>query len=118
MQTKDLQDVALKALDDLKAIDTAVIDVRPLTTITDLMIICTGTSTRHVKSIADNLVAEAKKHNVSYLHVEGNLDDNWVLVDMGDIVIHIMLAATRRFYDLESLWEPMGMCELKVKEAR
>lgn len=116
MQTKDLQEVAVKALDDLQAIDMTIIDVRPLTTITDLMIICSGRSTRHIKSIADNLVAQAKKHHVSDLHIEGDEDSEWVLVDMGDIVVHIMLPTTRAFYDLEALWEPLA--ELKTQEVR
>ena len=116
MQTKDLQDIAVKALDDLQAIDMTIIDVRPLTTVTDLMIICTGRSTRHIKSIADNLVAQAKKQQVSYLHIEGDEDSEWILVDMGDIVVHIMLATTRTFYNLEALWEPLS--ELKMQEVR
>lgn len=114
MQTKHLQEIAVKALEDLQAIDTTVIDVRPLTTVTDIMIICTGRSTRHVKSIADNLIAQAKKNNVTYVHVEGDQDDEWVLVDMSDIVVHIMLANVRSFYNLETLWAPMN--ELKTKE--
>jgi len=116
MQTKDLQEVAIKALDDLQAIDMTVIDVRPLTTITDLMIICTGRSTRHIKSIADNLVAQAKKHHIKDVHIEGDESSEWVLVDLGDIVVHIMLATTRSFYNLEALWEPLG--ELQIVEAR
>jgi ribosome-associated protein len=115
MQTKDLQEIALKALDDLQAIDTTVMDVRPLTTITDLMIICSGRSTRHVKSIADNLVTQAKKNHVNYLHIEGDQDDEWVLVDMGDIVVHIMLPEIRTFYNLEALWEPLT--EMQAQEA-
>lgn len=113
MQTTDLQKIAVKALDDLQAIDTTIIDVRPLTTITDLMIICTGRSSRHIKSIADNLVTQAKLSQVSYLHVEGGEDSEWVLVDMGDIVVHIMLSTTRSFYNLEALWEPMGGLKMK-----
>jgi len=118
MQTNDLQALALKALDDLQAIDTTVIDVRPLTTVTDLMIVCTGRSSRHIKSIADNLVAQAKEHNVTYLHLEGDETSDWVLVDMGDIVVHIMLATARSFYDLESLWEPMSTLQMQVQEVR
>ncbi len=114
MQTKHLQEIAIKALEDLQAIDTTVIDVRPLTSITDVMIICTGRSSRHVKSIADNLVTQAKKNNVSYVHAEGDQDDEWVLVDMGDVVVHIMLPAVRTFYNLEALWEPMT-AEVKTK---
>ena len=116
MQTKDLQEIAVKALDDLQAIDMTIIDVRPLTAITDLMIICTGRSTRHIKSIADNLVAQAQNKNVSYLQMEGEDGSEWILVDMGDIVVHIMLATTRTLYNLEALWEPL--VELKSQEAR
>lgn len=116
MQTNDLQNLAVKALDDLQAIDTTIIDVRQLTTVTDLMIICTGRSTRHLKSIADNLVMQAKQQDVNYLHIEGNENSDWVLVDMGDVVVHIMLATTRDFYDLEALWEPME--ELRTQEVR
>lgn len=116
MQTKDLQEIAVKALDDLQALDVTLIDVRPLTTVTDLMIICSGRSTRHIKSIADNLVAQAKKHHVDYLHMEGDAESEWVLVDMGDIVVHIMLPTARSFYNLEALWEPMS--ELKVQKAQ
>ncbi len=116
MQTNDLQNLAIKALDDLQAIDTTIIDVRPLTTVTDLMIICTGRSTRHIKSIADNLVAQAKQQQVDYLHIEGDETSDWVLVDMGDIVVHIMLATARSFYNLEALWEPMGV--LQAQEVR
>ena len=116
MQTNDLQNLAVKALDDLQAIDTTIIDVRPLTTVTDLMIICTGRSSRYIKSIADNLVAQAKQQHVSYLHMEVDETSDWVLVDMGDVVVHIMLAATRTIYDLEALWEPME--ELRAQEVR
>ncbi len=113
MQTNDLQKIAMKALDDLQAIDTTIIDVRPLMTVTDLMIICTGRSTRHIKSLADNLVAQAKLHHVQDLHIEGGEDSEWTLVDLGDIVVHLMLPTTRSFYNLEALWEPMG--ELKLQ---
>ena len=107
MQTKKLQALAVKVLDELQAADMVILDVRQLTTITDVMIICSGRSTRHVKSIADNLVAQAKKHRVSYLHMEGEKESEWVLVDMGDIVVHVMLPAIRSFYNLEALWEPL-----------
>ena len=114
MQTNDLQALALQALEDLQAIDTTVIDVRPLTSVMDVMIICTGRSSRHVKSIADNLTIHAKKHSVKYVHIEGDENNEWVLVDMGDVVVHVMLAATRSFYNLEALWEPI--MELQAKQ--
>ena len=119
MQTKNLQKMAITALEDLQALDLRLMDVRSLTTITDFMILCTGRSTRHVKAIADNLIMVAKKKQLSYLHLEGELDDGWMLVDMGDLVVHIMLPTVRAFYNLEALWEPMTMsAELKTKSAK
>lgn len=116
MHTTDLQALAVKALDDLQALDVVILDVRPLTTVTDVMIICTGRSTRHIKSTADNVVMRAKEAKISYLHIEGDQENEWVLVDMGDVVVHIMLAHIRSFYNLEALWEPMN--KLAAKEAR
>lgn len=107
MQTKELQALAEKVLADAQAMDLTVLDVRQLTTITDIMIVCSGRSTRQVKSIADKLVAEALACGVTYLRMEGEQESEWVLVDMGDLVVHIMLPAVRQFYDLEALWEPL-----------
>lgn len=106
MNKEPLQKIAIGALEDLKAIDIVAIDVRALTTITDTMIICTGRSNRHVVSLAQNVVTEAKKHKASFIHMEGEREGEWVIVDLGDVVVHIMQAATREFYSLEDLWEP------------
>lgn len=106
MNTESLQKMAIGALEDLKALDIVSIDVRALTTITDTMIICTGRSSRHVVSLSENVVTEAKKQKVSFIHVEGQREGEWVIVDLGDVVVHIMQAATREFYSLEDLWEP------------
>jgi len=88
-------------------VDLVTIDVRPLTSLTDVMIICSGTSTRHVKALADNVVSTAKAHQVSYIKMEGQQAGEWILVDLGDLVIHVMLPATRSFYSIEDLWEPI-----------
>lgn len=99
-----LQRVVIGALEDLKARETREIDVRGKTSITDLIIITSGTSTRHVKSIADEVVRAAKKAGLPPIGVEGEREAEWVLVDLGDIVVHVMLPRTREFYGLERLW--------------
>ena len=94
----------LDALEDLKAKDVKEIDVRGKTSITDLLVVASGTSTRHVKSIADEVVRFAKRAGVLPIGVEGEREAEWVLVDLGDIVVHVMLPRVREFYGLERLW--------------
>ena len=79
--------------------------VADLTSVTDHMVIACGTSNRHVKSLADNVIDKCKKQGIRPLGIEGTEKSEWVLVDLGDVVAHIMLPATRQFYDLERLWE-------------
>lgn len=98
-----LQNV-LEALEELKARDVVEIDVRGKSSVTDFMVIASGTSTRHVKSIADEVVRFAKKLDVQPLGVEGEREAEWVLVDLGDVVVHAMLPRVREFYALERLW--------------
>jgi ribosome-associated protein len=94
----------LAALDELKARDIREIDVRGRTSIADLLIIASGTSSRHVKSIADEVVKYAKRAGMLPLGVEGEAEAEWVLVDLGDIIVHLMLPRIREFYGLERLW--------------
>ena len=96
--------MTLAALEDMKAVDVRVIDVRDLTTITDIMVVASGTSTRHVKAIADNVELEAKKRGVRALGVEGDKGAEWILVDLADVVVHVMMPEVRDFYALEKLW--------------
>ena len=105
MQIDDLVQVVESALDELKAKDVVRIDVRELTSVTDFMIIASGTSNRHVSSLSDNVVEKAKEAGCRPLGVEGKDSGDWVLVDLGDIVVHVMQPATRQFYDLERLWQ-------------
>ncbi|MEX1829133.1 ribosome silencing factor [Luteibacter yeojuensis] len=92
------------ALEDLKAKDVREIDVRGKTSIADVLFIASGTSARHVKSIADEVVKFAKEAGVMPLGVEGQSEAEWVLVDLGDIIVHVMLPRIREFYGLERLW--------------
>jgi ribosome-associated protein len=94
----------LAALEELKAQDVREIDVRGRTSIADLLIIASGTSSRHVKSIADEVVKFAKRAGMLPLGVEGEQEAEWVLVDLGDIIVHVMLPRIREFYGLERLW--------------
>jgi ribosome-associated protein len=97
--------VVERALDDMKAVNVKVLAVTKLTDITDTMIIASGNSDRHVRSIADRVVEFAKKAGFRPMGVEGERDGEWVLVDMGDVIVHIMLPKVREFYRLESLWD-------------
>ena len=92
------------AVEELKAKDVVEIDVRGKSSVTDFMVIASGTSSRHVKSIADEVVKFAKRLDVMPLGVEGELEAEWVLVDLGDVVVHVMLPRIREFYALERLW--------------
>lgn len=107
MQAKELQQLTLDSLNDLKAIDIVTYDVHNTTSITDFMIICSGRSTTHVKAIAESLIEKAKKNHVSYIKSEGKREGEWAVVDLADVIVHIMLPATRSFYNLEDLWEPI-----------
>lgn len=92
------------AVEDLKAKDAIEIDVRGKTSVCDFLVIASGTSTRHVKSIADEVVRKVKDLDVLPLGVEGEREAEWVLVDLGDVVVHVMLPRVREFYALERLW--------------
>ncbi|MET0984119.1 MAG: ribosome silencing factor [Steroidobacteraceae bacterium] len=94
-----------RALDDLKAVNVTVLDVRDLTDITDTMVVASGTSDRHVRSLADRIVEYAKKAGFRPAGVEGERDGEWVLVDLQDVIVHVMLPRVREFYRLENLWD-------------
>jgi len=98
--------VVKSALEDSKAVDARVLDVRGLTDIADFMVVASGTSDRHVRSIADRVVQQAKAAGVRPFGVEGASEGEWVLVDLPDVMVHVMLPRVREFYALEELWEP------------
>jgi ribosome-associated protein len=97
--------VVSAALDDLKAVDATFLDVRHLTTVTDTMVVASGRSDRHVRAIASEIVGQSKKAGYRPIGVEGEQSGEWVLVDLGDVVVHVMLPRVREFYNLEKLWD-------------
>lgn len=99
-----VRDAVVARLDAMKASDLKIIDVRGKTSVTDCLVIASGTSTRHVKSMGDEVVVTAKKLGMAPLGIEGEKDAEWILVDLGDTVVHVMLPRTREFYGLERLW--------------
>lgn len=94
----------IEAIESIKANNLVEIEVSQLTDVTDKLIIASGTSSRHVKSIANHLIAEMKKQHIQPVGVEGQDSGEWILVDFGDIVVHIMLPEAREFYAIEQLW--------------
>lgn len=104
MTSDKIKSIAEDALDDLKAKDMTVLDVTELSDVMDTLIIASGTSSRHVKSLASNVVEEGKKAGHRPIGVEGLDAGEWVLVDYGDVVVHVMQEQTRDFYELEKLW--------------
>lgn len=105
--TENVGRLAVEALDDMKAQDIVILDVTSLSDVMDDLVIATGTSNRHVKSLASNVVEELKKKGLQPIGVEGMDSSDWVLVDYGTAVVHVMLPQTRKFYDLEKLWSPL-----------
>ncbi len=105
MHTEALVQLAVAALEDLKGQDITTIDVQGKTSVTDYMIIASGSSSRHVKSLAENVLEKAKEQGVRPLGSEGLDGGEWALLDLGDVVVHVMQVPTRQFYDLERLWQ-------------
>jgi len=104
MQVEELRDLVLKVLDDMKARDVAVIDVRNRTSVTDIMVVASGTSDRHVKSIAEAVAFQSKLAGEVPLGLEGQDTGEWALVDLNGVVVHVMQPKVRDFYQLERLW--------------
>lgn len=106
MPTDPLLHTVNEAIDDLKGRDPRVLDVRDMTSITDYMVVVSGTSDRHIKSIADHIIEQAKAVGVRPVGVEGREQGEWILIDLGDVVVHVMQPEVRDFYQLERLWTP------------
>lgn len=104
MQTEEIKNLVFEALDDMKARDITVIDVRGRTSVTDWMVIATGTSSRHVTAAAANVEEKAKAAGLRPNGTEGRAASDWVLIDLNDVLVHVMTDQARHYYDLERLW--------------
>nr|WP_255705579.1 ribosome silencing factor [Xenorhabdus sp. PB61.4] len=104
MQGTELQQFIIDKLEDSKAQDIVSIDVRGKSSITDCMVICTGTSSRHLMSVADNLVDDCREAGIMPMGVEGQGISDWIVVDLGEVMVHVMQEDSRRMYELEKLW--------------
>jgi ribosome-associated protein len=100
-----LKTVVTHALSDMKALEIKVLDVRGLTDIADFMVIASGTSDRHVRSVAQRVVEKTKEAGFRPHGVEGQQDSDWVLIDLNEMIVHVMLPRVREFYGLEKLWD-------------
>ncbi len=104
MDNAELQKLVIDALEDVKATDIRVVDVLGKSNVTDVMIIASGNTARQVKALADNVVEKAKKAGVQPVGTEGEQHADWILIDLGDIVVHVMQPSVRDYYNLEKLW--------------
>ncbi len=104
MNSEQLSELVIEALDDIKAKDIVRLDVRDMTTVTDYMIVASGTSNRHVKALVDNVTEKAREAGHRPIGVEGEDGGEWVLLDLQDTLVHVMLPKVREFYNLEKLW--------------
>ena len=108
MRPSELRDLVVEAISDLRGRDVVVLDVATMTDVTDYMILVTGTSRRHVRALVDAVHDEAKRRSAQILGMEGADTGEWVLLDLADVVLHVMQTETRAFYDLERLWSDLA----------
>lgn len=122
MKVRELRELVVAALEDMKAVDIRVLDVHGMTALTDCMVIASGTSDRHVKSLARAVQDRARAAGVKPMGVEGEEAGEWVLIDLCDVVVHVMRPQTRDFYNLEKLWSVEAPAEeqpaLRVRRHR
>jgi ribosome-associated protein len=101
---EQIRDAVIAALEDVKGFDITVLDVQKITSLTSYMVVCSGNSNRQTRSLADNVFKTLKEKGCEARSVEGEKEGEWVLVDLGDVIVHVMLPTTRAYYNLEQLW--------------
>ena len=116
MNSEQLSDLAVDALEEVKAKDIVKLDVRNLTTVTDFMIVASGTSNRHVKALADAVAEKARAAGHRPTGVEGAEGSEWILLDLQDTLVHVMLPRVREFYNLEKLWSLAPSSDLAARD--
>lgn len=116
MNSKELCELAIEALEDIKGIDIKVLDVVSKSSVTDIMIFASGNTSRQVKALANSVADKAKKAGSAALGIEGDESNEWVLVDLGDVVVHVMQPSIREFYNLEKLWGEGSPSESETAE--
>ena len=105
MIASKLRDLVFSSLDELKALDPVSINVKKISNFTDYMMIATGNSNRHIQALSEKVLSDLKENKIDLLGIEGQGEEGWILIDVGDVVLHLMSDRTRNFYDLESLWD-------------
>lgn len=116
MKSEKLCELVIDALDDVKAKDIVTLDVRKMTSVTDYMIVASGTSNRHVKALADAVADKSREAGNRPVGVEGEEGSEWVLLDLQDVLVHVMLPRVREFYNLEKLWSLSPSSDLAAKD--
>ena len=111
MTPEQLRDLVIEALEDMKGVEVRALDVRGSTPLTDFMVVASGNSDRHVKSLASSVLDKARQAGVKPMGVEGEQEGEWVLVDLRDVVVHVMRPQVRDFYNLEKLWSMQASAE-------
>lgn len=116
MKSEEISELVVDALEEVKARDIVRLDVRDMTAVTDYMIVASGTSNRHVKALADNVAEKSKAAGHRPVGIEGADGSEWILIDLNDILVHVMLPRIREFYNLEKLWSLSPAKELAAKD--
>jgi len=115
MRSKKMQELICQAVDDAKGLNVRVLDVQRISDVTDYMVLTSGTSNRHVSSVADKVLEAMRQHGCRPLGTEGREAGEWVLLDFGDVLVHVMKPDVRQFYNLEKLWTDSGQTKAVEK---